>query len=213
VKSAASLWSADLVNLESDIKRTEAHVDAYHLDVSDGRFSPTFLFFPDLVAATRRATGLPLEIHLLTYEPEQWVEPFAEAGANTIIFSNEVTSDTSTTIKKIKAANCRAGLCLNVDADVASIESYLPDIDLVVVMGTKLGIKGVTELSPATLTNIQALCEVRRSRCLQFEVEADGAIRRNTVGPLRQAGADIVVPGSLLFGGNISDVAAWIRGM
>jgi ribulose-phosphate 3-epimerase len=213
MKSAASLWSADLVNLESDIKRTEAHVDAFHLDVSDGRFSPTFLFFPDLVAAARRATRRPLEIHLLTYEPERWVEPFAEAGANTIIFSNEVTPDTPATIRKIKAANCRAGLCLNVDADVASIESYLADINLVVVMGTKLGIKGVTELSPSTLTNIEALCEVRRRGHLQFEIEADGAIRRNTVGPLRQAGADIVVPGSLLFGGNISDVAAWIRGM
>ena len=212
MKIAASLWSADLGNLAADILRSETYVDSFHIDVSDGRFTSTLLFFPDLVAAIRGRTKRPLEIHLLTCEPQRWIEPFADAGGNVIIFSPEASDDPKATIAKIRHAGCRVGLCLGVKSDVAELHGLLPDVDLVVVMGTKLGIKGVQEPSPKALENIRTLDQIRRgNHHLDFEIEVDGAVRHNTVGSFRQAGVDIVVPGSLLFGGDLPETAKTIR--
>jgi len=212
MKIAASLWSADLGDLAADILRSEAHVDSFHIDVSDGIFTPTLLFFPDLVAAIRGRTQKPLEIHLLTCEPHKWIAPFADAGGNLLIFSPEAAVDTRATITKIRDAGCRVGLCLSVESDVAQIRDVLSEVELVVVMGTKLGIKGVQAPSPKALENIRCLDQMRRGdHQLDFEIEADGAVRHNTIQSFREAGADVVVPGSLLFGGDLQQAAESIR--
>ena len=85
LKCATSLWSADLANLAADIQRVEPYSERFHLDVADGHYSPTMLFFPDLVAALRPHTDRPFEMHLMTTDPAAWIDPFAEAGADAII--------------------------------------------------------------------------------------------------------------------------------
>src|SRR4051812_15192099 len=82
IKCAASLWSADLANLASDIRRVEPYCDRFHIDVIDGHRYPVLLFFPDLVKAARKHTTLPFEVHLMTTDPLAWIEPFCEAGAD-----------------------------------------------------------------------------------------------------------------------------------
>ncbi len=86
LKCSASLWSADLSNLASEIRRVDPFTERYHLDVADGQYVPSLLFFPDLVKALRKHTTKPFEVHLMTTEPMAWIEPFAEAGADGIIF-------------------------------------------------------------------------------------------------------------------------------
>ena len=90
LKCSTSLWSADLADLAAAIKRVEPHSERFHLDVADGHYSPTLLFFPDLVAALRPHTDLPLEIHLMTTDPAAWIDPFADAGADAILVDGDV---------------------------------------------------------------------------------------------------------------------------
>ena len=86
LKCSTSLWSADMANLAAEIRRVEDFSERFHLDVADGHYAPTMLFFPDLVSALRPHTKLPFEMHLMTTEPLEWIEPFAAAGADIIIF-------------------------------------------------------------------------------------------------------------------------------
>src|SRR5689334_8190425 len=89
IKCATSLWSADLANLERDVKRIEPYSDRFHLDVVDGQYLPVLLFFPDLVKAMRKQTRLPFEIHLMAVRQEQWIDPFVEAGADSFILAHD----------------------------------------------------------------------------------------------------------------------------
>ena len=86
LKCSTSLWSADLANLAAEIKRVEPYTERFHLDVADGHYVPSMLFFPDLVKALRKHTSKPFEVHLMTTDPSAWIEPFVEAGADGVIF-------------------------------------------------------------------------------------------------------------------------------
>ena len=199
LKISASLWSADLANLESEIRRVDPYVDSYHLDVADGTYAPIMLFFPDLVAAIRGKTKKPFQVHLITREPQRWVGPFARAGADWIIFYTNSTDKPREVIDAIKAHDLRAGIALAVDQPVTVLQPYWDKVGLVCVLGTDLGVKGIQDVAAGTYDKIRALVRQREDRGLDFEIEADGAIRRHTVEPLRQAGADVIVPGSLIF--------------
>src|SRR5579883_2925071 len=98
LKCSASLWSADLGNLAAEIKRVEPYTDRFHFDVADGHYVQTLLFFPDLVKALRPHTAVPFEIHLMTTDPLAWIEPFVDAGADSIIFSFDSTQQPGTVI-------------------------------------------------------------------------------------------------------------------
>src|SRR5438309_8992021 len=103
LKCATSLWSADLGNLAADMRRVEPYSERFHLDVADGHYVPTMLFFPDLVQALRPHSKLPFEIHLMTTEPLDWIDPFVEAGADGFIFCFDSTSEPDRVIRAIKA--------------------------------------------------------------------------------------------------------------
>jgi len=199
LKISASLWSADLANLESEIRRVDPYVDSYHLDVADGAYAPIMLFFPDLVAAIRGKTKKPFQVHLITQEPQRWVGPFARAGADWIIFYTNSTDKPQEVIDAIKAHGLRAGIALAADQPVTLLQPYWDQVGLVCVLGTDLGVKGIQDVAAGTYDKIRALVRQREDRGLDFEIEADGAIRPHTVAPLRQAGADVIVPGSLIF--------------
>ena len=102
LKCATSLWSADLANLAADIQRVAPYSERFHLDVADGHYAPTMLFFPDLVAALRPHTDRPFEMHLMTTDPAAWIDPFAEAGADAIIICFDSTADLGAVLEAIK---------------------------------------------------------------------------------------------------------------
>ncbi len=214
LKASVSLWSADLSNLASEIRRIDSYADSYHLDVSDGTFAASLLlFFPDLVKSIRAITEKPFEVHLMTQQPERWVEPFVAAGANCILFFPETTENMSGLIDDIRGQNIGVGVSLTIETPVSVIEEYLDHLDIVCIIGTAFGVKGVSDFMQDSYDKIRQLTAIRQQRRLSFEIEADGAIRRHTVPRLRQCGADIIVPGSLMFGGNEKETSTWLRSL
>ncbi len=214
LRASVSLWSADLADLASEIRRGDPYADWYHLDVSDGTYAPSLLlFFPDLVKSIRGVTEKPFEVHLITHRPERWVGAFAAAGANRIIFYPETTEDVEEMIDRLKARGLGIGVSLAVENGVSLIEPYLDRVDLVCVLGTSFDVKGVEDIADGTCEKIRDLAERRHEHGLSFEIEADGAIRRHTVPRLRRAGADIVVPGSLMFKADMRQTSQWLRSL
>jgi len=211
LKASLSLWSADLANLESEIKRSEPYADYYHLDVADGRYAETLLFFPDLVKAIRPHTQVPFEVHLICEDPEMWIEPFHAAGADRIIFYPGTPQDAGGIVGRITDLGMEVGVSLAVRQGIEMLDPYWEELDLVVVLGTDVGIKGVRDVADGTYEKIEALVLEREKRGLDFEIEADGAIRKETVPLLKKAGADIVVPGSLMFGNDMAETKRWMR--
>ena len=142
LKASVSLWSADLGNLASEIRRVDPYADLYHLDVSDGTYATSLLvFFPDLVKAIRGVTEKPFEVHLITQRPERWVEAFHAAGANRIIFYPETTENISGLIDSLRAKNLGVGISLALETPVSMIEEYLDRLDVVCVLGTGFDVK------------------------------------------------------------------------
>ncbi len=213
LKLSVSLWSAELTNLETEIQRVDPYADLYHLDVADGTYAKLLLFFPDLVKSIRAKTAKPLEVHLITQNPERWVSPFAEAGADRVIFYPDTSSDIQGMINAIKTQNMSVGISLSVENPVALVQPYLEQLALVCILGTGFDVKGVNDVAKGTCDKIHDLTQLRKDKGLDFEIEADGAIRRHTVPKLRQAGADIVVPGSLIFCPEMKENGTWLQSL
>ena len=214
LKASVSLWSANLVNLAEEIGRVDPYADMYHLDVSDGTYATgLLLFFPDLVKAIRPLTQKPLETHLISQKPEHWVDAFADAGSDLILFYTETTDAVAEMIERITDRGIKAGISLAIEDPVSLVEPYLDKLAVVCVLGTGFDIKGVRDVAEGTCEKIQQLVDIRRRRGLTFEIEADGAIRRHTVPQLRQAGADIVVPGSLMFKSDMNETSRWLKSL
>jgi ribulose-phosphate 3-epimerase len=209
LRISASLWSADLANLAADIRRIDPFVDSYHLDVADGHYVPSMLFFPDLVRALRPHTRKPFEVHLMTCEPGAWLEPFAEAGADSLIFCHDSAKDPAGLVHTIHHLGKHAGVSLALNEPLSSLESMLPGLHLVTLMGTEVGIKGVG-MDPRQPERVRSLRTLILQRGLEVEIQADGGIRGNTVPLLAAAGADSIVPGSLLFGSDPAELRCWL---
>src|SRR5438876_3603421 len=136
LKCSTSLWSADLANLAAEIRRVEPYSERFHLDVADGHYVKTLLFFPDLVKALRPHTVLPFEVHLVTTDPLEWVDPFVEAGADGIIFCFDAAKDPDAMIRAIKSHGKQAGISLLLTEPVELLEPYWDELDLVTICGT-----------------------------------------------------------------------------
>jgi ribulose-phosphate 3-epimerase len=212
LKCSTSLWSADLANLASEIRRVEPYSDRFHLDVADGHYTPTMLFFPDLVKALRPHTSLPFEIHLMTTDPLAWIDPFIDAGADAFIFCFDSTRDPSLVLDKIKSRGKATGISLLLSEPLDLLTPYWKEIDLLTVVGTAMGIKGAT-LDMTVLGKIARAREIIQKLGLNVEIEADGGIRRTTVPILARAGADTIVPGSLMFKENPEEIRTWLNSL
>jgi ribulose-phosphate 3-epimerase len=209
--ASVSLWSADMTRFAEEIARVDPYADSYHLDVCDGRYAANLLFFPDLVASLRPLTTKPFEVHLITYNPEMWIPPFSEAGANSFIFYPDATPEVDGLITRIKSLHLGVGLSLSLEQPVSMIEEFLPQLDVVTIIGTESGIKGVQTVAPAAIEKIRELAQLRASRGYRYQIQADGAIRWETVPLLVEAGADGIVPGSLFFKEDIGKVSKWVH--
>lgn len=209
LKCSTSLWSADLANLASEIRRVEPYSERFHLDVADGRYVPALLFFPDLVAAVRKHATIPLEVHLMTADPLSWVGPFSDAGADGFIFCLDATGDLSAAIRAAKERGKFVGISLRIEEDLDRIEPYWKDLDQVTIFGTAVGIKGIA-MDPDTPEKVRRARAIIDQRGLAAEVEVDGGIRRESVPLVRAAGADWIVPGSLIFGEDPREMRRWL---
>jgi ribulose-phosphate 3-epimerase len=206
-----SLWSADLLRLRDEIARAEPFADLFHIDVSDGHFTPRLLFFPDLTARVREATARPLHVHVMANRAvlEAQIDHFADAGADLISVHDPKALDS------IHERGKAAGLVLTPDVPTESVEPHLRRVDMITLLGTAPGVKGEGLLP-------EALPRLRRMRAMldagglggRVRIGADGGIRRDTVPQLRAAGADTVVMGSLAFGSDdLPATIGWLRSL
>jgi ribulose-phosphate 3-epimerase len=211
----ASLWSADFTCFGAEIARVDPFVDLYHIDVSDGHFVPGFLFFADLAAALRPLTARDFHVHLMTTDPLAHVDDFIQAGANLITVHAENGPLAPAALQMIRGRGAAAGISLGLGVSPESILPYLELVDLILMMGTPMGVKGV---EPAGL----AFSRLQRMKCCveaagfgeRIKVAADGGIRTHTVPELRRAGADIVVAGSLIFKSEqLDETIRWLHGL
>lgn len=196
-----SLWSADLLALGQAVAALEGVADGFHIDVFDGHNVPELLFGPDVVAALRRRTGVLLDVHLNVSDPDHWVKRFAQAGADMLTVQSRACADPHATVDLVRSLGASPCLGLEVDEPVEKALGFLGQVERVLVMGTPLGVKG-RDLDPSTPERVRELVAARSERFPSGGgplVVVDGGIRAHTVGPLAQAGADGVVPGSLVF--------------
>ena len=209
-----SLWSADLGRLVDDIQRVEALTDIFHIDVADGHFSPALLFFPDLVAATRRATAKPLHVHLMVADAIliDQIEQFAEAGADLISIHAE-NANANAALDLIQSKGLRSGVVMQLHSPVSAAKPFLDRISMLTFLGTLMGVKGkgLDEQAEPRLREARALLAAQRRRVI---LAADGGIREHTVPGLRKAGAETIVMGSLAFGAkDFKQQLEWVRAM
>ena len=209
LKCSTSLWSADLGNLESEMKRVEPYSERFHLDVADGHYVQNLLFFPDLVKTLRKHSRLPFEVHLMVTDPLGWVEPFIEAGADIILFCFDAVKNPGDVLQAIRARGKRAGVSLLIHEPLDLLDEHWNNLDVLTVVGTAMGIKGAS-MDASVPGKIKRAREIVLERGLKTEIEADGGIRRETVPLLHSAGADYIVPGSLMFGGDPAKMRQWL---
>lgn len=207
-----SLWSADLGRLIDDTKRIEPFTDIFHVDVSDGHFSPAMLFFPDLLSSVRKVTAKPIHVHLMVADSilMDQVSQFIEAGADLISVHAE-NANALEALAAIRAAEIKTGVVLQLHTSVKDAEMFVPHIEMFTLLGTRMGIKGVglDDEAPARLSQARAMLANVGRRII---VAADGGIRDSTVPKLRAAGAETIVMGSLAFGApDLSARMAWVH--
>jgi ribulose-phosphate 3-epimerase len=207
-----SLWSADLANLAGEIERVEAFADSFHIDVSDAHFTPNLLFFPDLIRALRPLTKRPFHIHLMVERPTSLIEDLVGSGADLITVHAEAgESEAAAAIQAIRGTGCAAGLALRLNTPVAASEPYLDHIDALLLLGTMAGVKG-RDPAPEACGRLASAASLLGERRARVRLIADGGIGSHTVRALRRAGADVVVPGSLVFQSrNLADTFSWLR--
>jgi ribulose-phosphate 3-epimerase len=205
-----SMWSADLIRLADDLARIEGHADVLHVDVADGHFAPSLLFFPDLVAKLRGATDIPIHVHLMVADAVlvSQVEQFADAGADLISIHVENAAVADEALAVIKARRLAAGIVLRVETPVAACKPFLDRVDFLTLLGTAIGVKG-QGLDPAATDRLLEAKALIWDSGRRIVLAADGGIREHTVPELRAAGAETVVMGSLAFGAD--DLAARMR--
>jgi ribulose-phosphate 3-epimerase len=208
IKIAPSILSADFTRLGEDVQAAEAAgVDRVQVDVMDGRFVPNITFGPQVVRALRPLSGLVLEVHLMVTPPEDFIENFAEAGADTLIVHQESTPHLHRCIQRIHALGKRAGVAINPSTPAAMLSEVLGDLNMVLVMTVNPGFGG-QDFIPETLPKIREVRTAITERALDCEVEVDGGIHEQTVASAVEAGANVLVAGSAVFGADCGVAAA-----
>jgi ribulose-phosphate 3-epimerase len=213
MQAHVSLWSADLLDVGSAIDAVGGDVDGFHVDVMDGHYVPELLFGPDFVRAVCTRTTVPVEVHLMVTEADRWIAPFVDAGCAAIGVHARSTENLSSTLGTIRERGARPSLAIEVDEPTSGLEPYLELVDRILVMGTALGIKGV-DIDPQTYLRVGEIVAMRDRTRRRPEIVVDGGIRRHTVPQLAEAGADGVVPGSLVLADeNARGAVAWIKSL
>ncbi len=199
IELVPSILSADFTRLGEQVREAEAAgVQRIQIDVMDGHFVPNITMGPLVVEAVRRCTKLPLEVHLMITNPQEYIEIFARAGADVIIVHQEVCPHLHRVIQQIKATGKAAGVALNPSTPVCMLENILSLLDMVLVMTVNPGFGG-QDFIPETLPKITNSRQVITQCDLHCDIEVDGGIHEGTVSQVVQAGANLLVAGSAIF--------------
>ncbi len=208
---APSILSADFSRLGEEIKAVEsAGANWIHIDVMDGHFVPNITIGPAVVASLRRTTKLPFDVHLMINHPEQYIEAFASAGSDIITVHAEAASHLHRTIGAIKERKIKAGVSINPATPLAFIEPILPDVDLLLIMTVNPGFSGQKFIG-SCLAKIKQARELIGRLANTVTIEVDGGVTLDNIGSIVDAGADVCVAGSSVFGS--ADYAKTIAAM
>jgi len=208
VRLAPSILAADFAALGTCLAAAErGGADMIHVDVMDGRFVPNLSVGPPVVRSVRRATSLPLDVHLMIEDPDRHIPAFAEAGASLISVHVEVLPHLHRTLGFIKSLGLKAGAVLNPSTPVGSLEEVAADVDFVLLMTVNPGFGGQTFI-PRSTSKIQAMRALLDEAGNAAPIEVDGGIDAHTVGRVVAAGADWIVAGTSIFGSDDAEAAA-----
>lgn len=208
MKIAPSILSADFTRLGEDIAACEAAgADWIHVDVMDGHFVPNITLGPLIVAAARRATRLPLDVHLMIAAPERYLEAFAEAGADRLTVHVEACPHLHRTLQQIHELGKRAGVALNPATPAVAVQEVVPQADLFLPMTVNPGFGGQAFID-STLPKVRQLRQWADASGREIEIEVDGGIDPETAPRVAEAGATVLVAGNYVFTGADSIAAA-----
>ena len=200
LRIAPSVLSADLGRLAEQVAEAErGGADWIHVDVMDGRFVPNLSFGAPIIRAIRKATRLPVDVHLMVVEPEHYIREYADLGASVFTLHPEATHHVQRQLAAVREAGLAAGLALNPGTPVTYLEEVVDDVDLVLIMSVNPGYGGQRYISAATdkIRRVRRILDQRESRAA---LEVDGGITVDTIRAARDAGADTFVAGTAVFG-------------
>ncbi len=208
IRLAPSILTADFGHIADQIRAAEAGgADYIHLDVMDGHFVPPITFGPLVVEAVRKATKLPIDLHLMIEAPETQFAAFVDAGADIINFHIEASVHADRLLRSIHTMRKRAGICINPATPLSAIEDVLDIVDQIVVMLINPGWGG-QKLIPATLEKVRRLHSLLIERGLSPDIEVDGGVKANNVAACIDAGAGVLVCGSSTYNSESSPQAS-----
>jgi ribulose-phosphate 3-epimerase len=199
IKIAPSVLSADLLRLEEQIRAVEKNgADYIHVDIMDGHFVPNITFGPVIVSTLKKITAVPLDVHLMISNVDQYIPAFARAGADIITVHQEAGAHLHRSLQLIKNEGRQAGVSINPATALYSIEPVLADVDLILLMSVNPGFGGQTYISSVT-DKLRALAEIKKQGKYRFQIEVDGGINQETIKEAVSAGAEILVAGNAIF--------------
>lgn len=199
IKIAPSILSANFARLEEEIKDVErGGADYIHVDVMDGHFVRNITIGPLIVDAIRPVTSLPLDVHLMIENPDQYIGAFAKAGADLLSVHVEACHHLHRTIQQIKSEGMKSGVVLNPHTPTSMIENVIEDVDLVLLMTVNPGFGGQSFIH-SVLPKIKQIAAIVEDRKLQVEIEVDGGVNPETAKLCIEAGANVLVAGSAIY--------------
>ena len=206
IQISPSILSADFSQLGHEIKKLEeGGADLIHVDVMDGHFVPNLTIGPPVIKNLRKYTKLPFDVHLMISPVHDYIESYAEAGADIITIHPEATRDLKDTLKLIKKLGKKVGVSLNPKTEIKTLIDEIDDIDLVLVMSVNPGFGG-QKFMPEVLDKIKELKRIKDKNQYHFDIEVDGGINFSNSKIVLEAGADILVSGTTVFKENDGDI-------
>ncbi len=198
IKLAPSILSADFANLEHEVSQLDPQLADYlHVDVMDGHFVPNITIGPVVVEALHKVTSIPLDVHLMIEKPERYIEAFVKAGSHIVTVHAEACTHLQRNLQLIRSLGAKAGVSLNPATSISCLENVLPDIDLILLMTVNPGFGG-QKFIPQMMEKIKATRQMIGSHAIELEV--DGGIKLENIRDAYEAGADVFVSGSGIFG-------------